>query len=259
MNQVATCAWITGASSGIGQALAEAMAPQGRTLAVSARNAQALEVLCERYPNVRALPADTTDRAGMKKLAEFWQQQPLELAILNAGTCEYLDVKAFDADLVERVMVTNVVGTARSVEAALPGLRLARAQGRPARIAIVSSSAWWFPFPRAEAYSASKAALTSFAHSLRADLAAEGIKVTVISPGFVKTPLTDLNDFAMPFRIEVEAAAKIILDGLDRGHSEIAFPRRFTWLLRTLGALPRPLLDRLAASLSRPRNKERLS
>lgn len=256
MNALPTAAWITGASSGIGKALTEAMAPLGRTLAVSARTTGALESLCERFPNVRALPLDTTDREAVSQLREYWQHQPLELAILNAGTCEYLDVRAFDADLVERVIVTNVVGTARCVEAALPGLRLSRAQGRPARIAIVSSSAWWFPFPRAEAYSASKAALTSFAHSLRADLAAEGIGVTVISPGFVKTPLTDRNDFEMPFRVDADEAARIIVNGLEKGRSEIAFPRRFTWLLKTIGALPQPLIDRLAASLSRQPKKE---
>ncbi len=251
MSTDAPCVWITGASSGIGQALAEAYAANGRPVVATARRGEALEALRMRWPTIESLVADTTDRQSMADLRLYWEQQPLSLAILNAGTCEYLDVRQFDADLVERVITTNVVGTARSVEAALPGLRLARSRGLPARLAIVSSSAWWFPFPRAEAYSASKAALTSFAHSLRADLAGEGIGVSVISPGFVKTPLTDRNDFAMPFRISAEEAATIIVRSLDRGRDEIAFPRRFTWLLRSLGILPRPLIDRLAARLSR--------
>jgi len=259
MNNVTPSIWITGASSGIGEALTEAYSAIDRPVVATARRGEALEALRVRYPTVEPLVADTTDRQSMIGVREYWSQRPLELAILNAGTCEYLDVRHFDADLVERVITTNVTGTARSVEAALPGLRQARAAGRPARLAIVSSSAWWFPFPRAEAYSASKAALTSFAHSLRADLAAEGIGVSVISPGFVKTPLTDLNDFEMPFRISAEEAAAIIVRELAKGREEIEFPRRFTWLLRSLGILPRPLIDRLAARLSRQSREAKAS
>lgn len=251
MNGVAPSVWITGASSGIGLALAETFAAAGRPMVITARRREALEAIHRRLPLAEPLAADISDREAMRQVGDHWRHHPLELAILNAGTCEYLDVERFDADLVERVIHTNVVGTARSVEAALPGLRLARAQGRGARLAIVGSSAWWFPFPRAEAYSASKAALASFARSLRADLAAERIEVSLISPGFVKTPLTDQNDFAMPFRIGADEAARIIVKALGRGRREIAFPKAFVWTLRGLAMLPRSLQDRLAAGLSR--------
>jgi short-subunit dehydrogenase len=173
------------------------------------------------------------------------------MAILNAGTCEYLEIAEYDSRVIEANMMTNVVGTARSLDIALPALRATRAKGKPATLVIVSSSAWWFPFARAEGYGASKAALTYFAHALRADLAAEGIDVVVVSPGFVKTPLTDRNDFPMPFIISSEDAANRIVKGLEKGKTEIAFPRRFTWLLKALGALPQGLVDRMAASMAR--------
>ncbi|MEC9084775.1 MAG: SDR family NAD(P)-dependent oxidoreductase, partial [Pseudomonadota bacterium] len=143
------------------------------------------------------------------------------------------------------------IGTARCLDIALPALRATRAKGKPATLVIVSSSAWWFPFGRAEGYGASKAALSYFAQSLRADLAAEGIRVVVVSPGFVKTPLTDRNDFPMPFIISAGDAARRIRTGLEKGRNEIAFPKRFTWSLKLLAALPRSVIDRMAASMAR--------
>jgi short-subunit dehydrogenase len=199
-----------------------------------------------------AAPADTTNKddlgAIQDTLAHFGD---LDIAVLNAGTCEYLEIADYDSSVIEANMMTNVVGTARSLDIALPALRATRAKGKPATLVIVSSSAWWFPFARAEGYGASKAALTYFAHALRADLSAEGIDVVVVSPGFVKTPLTDRNDFPMPFIISSEDAASRIVKGLERGKTEIAFPRRFTWLLKALGALPQGLVDRMAASMAR--------
>ena len=97
---------------------------------------------------------------------------------------------------------------------------------------IVGSSAWWFPFTRAEGYGASKAALAYLAQSLRADLAPEGIEVFLVSPGFVKTPLTDRNDFPMPFLIQPDDAVNRIIKGLNKGRHNIEFPRRFTWTTR---------------------------
>lgn len=93
--------------------------------------------------------------------------------------------------------------------------------------------------------------MTYFAQALRADLAKEGIDVVVVSPGFVKTPLTDRNDFPMPFLVTADDAAERIVAGLAKGKNEIAFPKRFTWMLRTLGALPQRAIDRMAASMAR--------
>ncbi|MBE0484855.1 SDR family NAD(P)-dependent oxidoreductase [Marinobacter sp.] len=248
--------WLTGASSGIGEAVAHDLAKHGHNVIVTGRRLEALETLASHYPGkMVSAAADTTSNADLESIKGTLNHfGDLDMAILNAGTCEYLDVANYDSQIIEANMVTNVVGTARSLDIALPALRATRAKGKPATLVIVSSSAWWFPFARAEGYGASKAALTYFAQALRADLAAEGIDVVVVSPGFVKTPLTDRNDFPMPFIISSEDAATRIRTGLEKGKSEIAFPRRFTWTLKALGALPQALIDRMAASMARNEN-----
>lgn len=245
--------WITGATSGIGHNVAKRLIRDGHHLIVTGRRREPLEALSKLAADkVTIAPADTTSRDELASLAtHFDNNSPVQMAILSAGTCEYMDVANFDAGVIEKNINTNVIGTARSVEAVLPALRAARRQGLPAHLVIVSSSAWWLPFGRAEGYGASKAALTYFAQSLRADLAAEGIKVTVVSPGFVKTPLTDQNDFSMPFLIEMEDAAKRIVDGLKKGKAEIQFPRRFTYTLKLLNVLPQCLIDAMAARMAR--------
>lgn len=245
--------WITGASSGIGKALAEILAGAGHRLIVTGRRERRLEELCLQAPgHIVSAPADTTSKDDLQNIAGLLESQgPLDMAILNAGTCEYLDVDHYQSDVIAKNLYTNVTGTARCLDIALPALRRTRAQGRPATLVIVSSSAWWFPFARAEGYGASKAALAYLGVSLRADLAREGIDVVLVSPGFVKTPLTDRNDFPMPFLISAEQAANRIMTGLTKGRNTIAFPKRFTWMLRLMSSLPQPLIDRMAAGMAR--------
>ncbi|XKH60350.1 SDR family NAD(P)-dependent oxidoreductase [Halomonas sediminis] len=245
--------WLTGATSGIGKALATKLLAEGHQLALSARNADALAELSEGFPDALVLPLDISDRqavlaAGRRIEARFGA---LDLALFNAGTCEYLDAQNFDMALIERVFTPNVYGTLCCVEAALPLLRRARGEGRPARLAAVSSAAAYLPLPRAEAYGASKAALSHFLESLRLDLHGEGIAVSVIHPGFVKTPLSDRNDFPMPMRISPEQAAEAILAGLARGRLDIHFPRRFTYLVKLLGILPATLRLRIGLRMVR--------
>lgn len=248
--------WITGASSGIGEALSKALVQQGHHLIVTGRRQEALDDL-KTYggEKVTTARADTTNLDDLSSIADSLESAgDLDMAVLNAGTCEYLDIGDYKSEIIENNMMTNVVGTARSLDIALPALRRTVKNGKPATLVVVSSSAWWFPFGRAEGYGASKAALTYFAHALRADLAAEGIDVVVVSPGFVKTPLTDKNDFPMPFLVSAEDAADRIVKGLQKGKREIAFPKRFTWSLKLLGALPQGLIDRMSASMSRQNN-----
>ncbi len=248
--------WITGAGTGIGEAVSKALIEQGHKLIVTGRRQQPLDALAQLAPDrVTPAPADTTDAERLQAMTpELERYGALNMVILNAGTCEYLEIADYDSQIIANNLNTNVVGTARCLDIALPALRRAKAKGEPASLVIVSSSAWWFPFARAEGYGASKAALTYFAHALRADLAAEGIDVVVVSPGFVKTPLTDRNDFPMPFLVSAEDAADRIVKGLARGRNEIAFPKRFTWTLRLLGALPRPIIDRMSAAMARQGN-----
>lgn len=251
-----TTIWLTGATSGIGKAVAEKLLDEGHHLIATGRRKEPLEALAKRG-KVTIAPADTTSTSDLERVrGQLEDAQPVQLAILNAGTCEYVDITDYKGSVIEKNIMTNVVGTAHSVEAVLPSLRAARKQGLKAGLVIVSSSAWWFPFGRAEGYGASKAALTYFAQSLRADLAREGISVTVVSPGFVKTPLTDQNDFPMPFLISADDAAERIVKGLKKGKAEIQFPKRFTWMLRVLGNLPQGLIDKMAASMARDQNQK---
>ncbi|MFP3978415.1 SDR family NAD(P)-dependent oxidoreductase [Marinobacter sp. KMM 10035] len=250
--------WITGASSGIGESLTQALARGGHRLIVTGRRAEPLAQLQTLAAGkITPAVADTTRKEDLQALAPVLESfGDLNMAILNAGTCEYLDVADYNSDVITQNVETNVIGTARCVDIALPALRRTRAKGLSATLVIVGSSAWWFPFARAEGYGASKAALAYFAQSLRADLAAEGIDVVLVSPGFVKTPLTDRNDFPMPFLVTAEDAAERIVSGLAKGHNEIAFPKRFTWILKCLGALPQSLIDRMAASMARKSSSE---
>ncbi|SEI44096.1 Short-chain dehydrogenase [Azotobacter beijerinckii] len=247
--------WLTGASSGIGAALAELLLQQGHRLAVSARHADALQALAKRYPQqVLALPGDLGDAAQVRAIGERIAQQwgALDLAILNAGTCEYLDVRAFEAALVERVMRANLLSASYCVEAALPLLRV----GRQPHLVAMCSAATFLPLPRAGAYGASKAALRYLFESLRIDLAAEAIDVTLVSPGFVDTPLTRKNDFPMPMRWPVDRAARHIAERLDRRPFEIAFPGPFVALLRLLAHLPKRLQLALGRRLARTATEE---
>lgn len=250
--------WLTGATSGIGEALSLQLIRQGHSLIATGRRQAALDSLANQAPDrVRTARADTTDSQELQEAASALDDgDPVDLVILNAGTCEYLDIDNFDSELIGRNIETNVMGTVRSIEQALPRLRATRQLGRPAGLVIVGSSAWWFPFARAEGYGASKAALDYLAHSLRADLAREGIEVFLVSPGFVKTPLTDQNDFPMPFLIQANDAASRIINGIKKGRHDIEFPRRFTWMIRLLGNLPQGLVDRMAASMARKSSEE---
>lgn len=248
--------WLTGASSGIGAALAEILLEQGHHLALSARSEAPLQALADRWPQqVLVLPGDLGDaeqvRAIGERIATAWGA--LDCAILNAGTCEYIDARAFEAAMVERVVRANLFSAAHCIEAALPLLR----RGHQPHLVAVASSVTFLPLPRAEAYGASKAALRYLCESLRLDLAAEGIAVTLVSPGFVDTPLTRRNDFPMPMRWPVERAARHIAERLPRRPFEIAFPRAFVAILLLLAHLPRRLQLALGRRMSRTTTEDR--
>ncbi|MGY5956404.1 SDR family NAD(P)-dependent oxidoreductase [Kosakonia sp. BK9b] len=220
---------ITGASSGIGAGLAKSWADDGCHVIACGRDPERLEALRQYHPNISVRLFDMTDaEACRQSLVDC----AADLVILCAGTCEYLDHGLVDAALVERVLTTNVLGPVNCLAA----LQSQLVAGN--RVVLVSSMAHWLPFPRAEAYGASKAALTWFANSLRLDWEPKGIAVTVVSPGFVDTPLTRKNDFAMPGQVSVADAVKAIRRGLAKGKNHIAFPSGFSVVLRLLSALP---------------------
>ena len=241
--------WLTGASSGIGAALVHGLSKRCQWLIISARNSDRLQQLAELHPNVVALSADVTSRDAMQAVAADIAARfgRIDTLIANAGSCEYLDVRQFDSALVKRVIDTNVYGLVNSLEAALPLIR----NSQRGYLVAVSSSVTYLALPQAQAYGASKAAVRYFMEAMRADLASEHIDVSVVSPGFVKTPLTDRNRFRMPMRISANVAAEAIIKSLQRRPWDIHFPRRFTWLLQLLGCLPADLrlaLTRRAAT-----------
>jgi NAD(P)-dependent dehydrogenase (short-subunit alcohol dehydrogenase family) len=246
--------WLTGATSGIGEAVAKKLIAEGHHVVVSARKQAALDALCEGHPNAYPLALDVSDRQAVLAAGQQIGEKlgALDLALFNAGTCEYLNAQDFDMDLVERVFTPNLFGTLYGVEAALPLLRAARKEGKPARLAATSSASAYLPLPRAEAYGASKAAVSYFLESLRLDLDQEGIDVSLIHPGFVKTPLTERNDFPMPMQVSADAAAEAIINGLVKGQLDIHFPRRFTYLVKFLGILPPALRRRIGLRMTRP-------
>ena len=222
---------ITGATSGIGERLATDYAALGWKVIACGRNVGKLANLSE-HDNISSLAFDMSDSREVQEAADKIEQE-LDLVILNAGTCEYMDdIKQFDTELFRRVINSNVLGTADCIAAFLPKIPSG------GQLALMGSSASFFPFSRAQAYGASKAAIAYLAQSLAVDLAKYAIAVSLISPGFVETPLTNKNDFEMPMKISVDQASSEIIQGLEKRKKHVTTPRLFTFLLGLFGKLP---------------------
>jgi short-subunit dehydrogenase len=230
--------WVTGASSGLGRSLVLSLANQGHQVIASARDEKALLVLQELNPNIFAMPCDMVDESSLasvqSKIAE--QFSAIDQIILNAGTCEYLNFPKPDWSAIRRVMEVNYFGTINCLKVALPLLRSSHAS-RP-HIVAIASQVTNAPFPRSEAYGASKAALQYFFDSLRIDLNDENIDITVVNPGFVDTPLTRKNNFDMPFLMDVDQAAKRIIKNIASRPRVYSFPKRLQGLLLISKLLP---------------------
>lgn len=230
--------WITGASSGIGAAVAREMAAQGAHVAISARSDETLERIIKELPGGPhlALKLDARDavatRAAVERIVGDWGG--LDLALLAAGTYQPMRGFELDLDAARELLDVNLMGTLACVAAAVPPM-LAAGSGQ---LAIVASVAGYRGLPKAVIYGASKAALINLAETLRLDLRPRGIKVQLINPGFVATPLTAQNDFKMPALITPEQAARAIVAGLQSKRFEIHFPKRFTRFLKILRLLP---------------------
>ncbi|MBS28545.1 MAG: short-chain dehydrogenase [Alphaproteobacteria bacterium] len=228
---------ITGASSGIGAALALAYASTGRSLSLSGRNADRLNGVATQCRAAGALCTtdlmDVTDNDAMADwLAAADARQPLDLVVANAGisagTIKLGNAPdASDAEL----FATNVDGVVNTVEPVLPAM-LAREQGQ---IAIMASLASFRAFPTAPAYCASKAAVRFYGEGLRRAHRKTGVGISVISPGFVRSPMTDANDFHMPLLMDADRAARIIQRGLASGRARIAFPLPLYLAVRAMG------------------------
>ncbi len=230
--------WVTGASSGIGMELARALAKARNYVFVSARSEDKLQCLYEAYPeNIGIIPLDVTVPESIAQAEHALSEHTdhIDTLIACAGTCEYDDDLALPTGLYERVTQTNYLGTVETIRIALPFLR--KSQLSP-HIAVVSSLSAVVPFPRAAAYGASKAALDYFLQSLQIDLKPENIDVTSIRPGFVDTPLTQRNDFDMPFMISSKEAAARIVRALPKRPMFFDFPRRLAIPLKIMRCFP---------------------
>ena len=222
---------ITGTTSGIGLKLAQDYLAAGNTVHCCGRNKSVLHQLVKAFGD-KAIPITFDVQNREDCLAALATLPELDLVILNAGTCEYIDASNFDAASFERVIRINLIGLANCLEALIPKLAAGSS------LALMGSSSSYLPLPRAEAYGASKAAIEYLAKTLAITLGKEGIHVSYIAPGFVETPLTDLNDFPMPMRVDVEFASRRIRQGLEKEQSEIHFPRLFTGIMKTVSLLP---------------------
>ncbi|WP_299942372.1 SDR family NAD(P)-dependent oxidoreductase [uncultured Microbulbifer sp.] len=227
--------WVTGASSGIGRALSLRLARHNNIVIASGRRFEALAELQTHCPErIRVLDCDVADDAAMTAVPERLGALSghLDMVIACAGTCEYDDDLQLDGSTYRQVFDANFFGVVNTLRSALP---LLAASPAPVFAALGSLSSV-VPFPRAEAYGSSKAALDYFLGAVRADLCRTPLKVVRIRPGFVRTPLTARNDFGMPFLMSAEQAAERIELGLCKGRSSIDFPRRLSWPLRLLGS-----------------------
>ncbi|MFT5548269.1 MAG: short-subunit dehydrogenase [Candidatus Azotimanducaceae bacterium] len=230
--------WVTGASSGLGRSLVLSLSRQGHQVIASARDEKALQDLEANNPNICAIACDMVDESSLasvqsKMLEKF---SAIDQIILNAGTCEYLDFPDPDWAAIRRVMEVNYFGTINCLKVALPLLRSSRAL-RP-HIVVIASQVTNAPFPRSEAYGASKAALQYFFDSLRLDLVQDNIDVTIVNPGFVDTPLTRKNNFDMPFLMDVDKAANRIIKNIASRPRVYSFPKRLQGLLLISKLLP---------------------
>lgn len=239
--------WITGASTGIGRDLALQLAARGLLVAASARSADKLAELARGNDRIRAYPLDVTDRAAVHETVRAISVDlgPIDLAILNAGVWHPMKASEFDAGRAVESIDINYIGIVNALEPLISDMIAAR----KGHIALVASVAGYRGLPMAAAYAPSKAAIVSLAEVLRLELSRHGVKVSLINPGFVETPMTAVNTFPMPFILKPDDAARRIIRGLDRGKFEIAFPWQLVAILKLLRVLPYRIFFRVAGRL----------
>ncbi len=229
--------WITGASSGIGKALSIKFANEGWIVAASARRENLLKELNQENNNIHSFPLDVTDVDQCKKVFKniIEEFKNVEISIFCTGIHDPKSEKEFNLEKIKKIMEVNYFGTINSINAVYKYYD----EKKSGQISIVSSVAGYRGLPAAGAYCASKSALTSFAESLHFEMKRKNVRVTLVSPGFIKTPMTDQNDFPMPMIKTPEFAANQIYTGLIKKSSfEIHFPKTFTYFLKFLRILP---------------------
>ena len=228
--------WITGASSGIGKAVAEKFAKEGWKVAVSARRKELLDELAQNQ-NIVSFPLDVTNNNQINEVFKniLNKFSDLDICLFSSGTYEPKDEQSIDPDKIKNVINVNFLGVIDCVKSVEKYFK----NKKSGHISIVSSIASYRGLPNSSGYGPSKAALTNFAESIYFEFKKYNVRISVISPGFIKTPLTDKNEFKMPFLRSPEFAAEKIYDGLVNSKSfEIHFPKQLTLLLKFFRILP---------------------
>lgn len=241
---------ITGASSGLGAALAQAYADKGVTLGLLGRNPERLQDIAEQCrlkgAYVETATVDVTDAQAMENwLTAFDMRHPVDLCLANAGISAGSGGGGESTEQATRIFAVNTLGVLYTVNPLLAAMR----KRRRGQIALVSSIAGFRGLPTAPAYSMSKAAIRYYGQALRAQLSKDNIHVSTICPGFIKTPMTDVNPFPMPFMVTAEYAANYIKWKLAKRKKLIAFPWPLVWMARIQNMLPEFILNKIYARI----------
>jgi len=228
--------WITGASSGLGEFTARILAEKGCHVSISARSEDKLNAIAATHENITAHVADVTDDERLKEVVAEIEGRygPIDLCVFSAGAWFQSSITEMNIGNFQKTVDVNFMGVVKCIDAVLPQM-LERQSGH---ISWISSVAGYGGLPNAASYGATKAALIHMAETVKPELEKENITVSVINPGFVRTALTDKNDFPMPFLMEPEDAAKKIVSGLEAQKFEVAFPWQMVWILKFLNHLP---------------------
>ncbi|MBD1168821.1 SDR family NAD(P)-dependent oxidoreductase [Pelagibacterales bacterium SAG-MED06] len=229
--------WITGGSTGIGRALAIKFASKGWNVAVSARKVELLDELSNSYENISAFPLDVTDKSKCKEVFNEIKTkfENIDICFFSTGTWNPKKEKDIDVEQMEHVFKVNFFGTVNSIKSVEEYFR----NKRSGIITIVSSIAGYRGLPNSTGYGPSKSALNNLAESLYFDFKRFNVRICLVSPGFIKTPMTDKNNFKMPFLKTPEYAADQIYNGLiNKNIFEIHFPKALTITLKILSFLP---------------------
>ena len=241
--------WITGASTGIGRELALSLARDGCRVAVSARSASKLAELAALSPLISAFELDVTDGGAVAQTVARIEGSlgPIDLAILNAGVWHPMGASSYDLSKAAESMAVNYGGV---INALAPVMQSMTGRGS-GHIALVASVAGYRGLPKGAAYAPTKAALINLAEALYPDLRLKGVTMTVINPGFVATPMTEVNTFPMPFLVSTAEAVGAIRAGLETGRFEIVFPGRMAVMMKSLRVLPYRLFFWLTGKISK--------
>lgn len=250
-------ALITGASSGIGMELARLLTARGYAVALLARRAGMLSQLAASLPDAVAIPCDVSDRDAVHAAVHEAVERlsgPLDLVIANAGIGLPTHAAKFNLDDAELMMRVNLMGTIYLFDAVVPAM----IERRSGSFAGVASVAGLRGLPASGIYSATKAAMQTFLEASRIELAPYGVRVTIVNPGFVSTPMTEKNRFPMPFLMTAPEAAKRIADCIERGAREVEFPLPMSLLMRAVRLIPNAIYDRITTPYARRKIDEGL-